>query len=71
VLLKGKKMGYSSPKKQLDLNEFLAQPGKPLRRPNVWKSRGSSSGGNSNEDDAASSEQKLPTNAKRSKKIGT
>lgn len=30
-------MGYSSPKKQLDLKEFLSQPGTPPRNRNFWK----------------------------------
>ncbi len=30
-------MGYSTPKKQLDLNEFLNKPGKPQRPRNNWK----------------------------------
>ena len=34
---KGKKMGYSSPKKKLDLNEFLSKPGKPRPKRYNWK----------------------------------
>jgi hypothetical protein len=30
-------MGYSTPKKQLDLREFLSQPGKPRHTRNNWK----------------------------------
>ena len=30
-------MGYSSPKKQLDLKEFLKKPGKPRPSRNSWK----------------------------------
>lgn len=30
-------MGYSTPKKQLDLKEFLAKPGKPPKPRNAWK----------------------------------
>lgn len=30
-------MGYSSPKKQLDLNDFLSRPGNPRTVRNSWK----------------------------------
>lgn len=33
-------MGYSSPKKQLDLKEFLAQPGPKTKSRSKWKFSG-------------------------------
>ncbi len=30
-------MGYSSPKKQLDLKEFLSKPSKQKKPPKKWK----------------------------------
>lgn len=35
-------MGYSTPKKQLDLNDFLSEPAKPRRPRNNW-TRGAAS----------------------------